>query len=249
VRLAAADGVGDPLLLWRAGALLGIGPDAAAPVVDSGLIEINPQVRFRHPSVRSTVYRSASPDERRALHAALAEATDPQVDPDRRAWHRAQATPGPDEQVAEELERSAGRALARGGIAAAAAFLDGAAVLTPEPSRRAQRLLAAAKAKRDAGALDQAVELIDAVEAGPVDALQAAEVEQLRGEIAFDQRRVAEAARLLVTAARRFEPLDAELARVTHLEALGAAMWAGGSLLEAAEAALATLHILRALGD
>jgi DNA-binding CsgD family transcriptional regulator/tetratricopeptide (TPR) repeat protein len=238
-RLAAADPVGDPLLVWRAAEQLGIDPRAATPAVDAGLFEIGAQVRFRHPSVRSAAYRSASPDERQALHAALAEATDPRLDPDRRAWHRAQATPGPDEQVADELERSAGRALARGGIAAAAAFLATAAMLTPDPARRARRLLAAARAKRDAGALDAALELLVALEAGPVDALQAAEIEQLRGEVAFDQRRVGEAARLLVGAACRFEPLDIGLARVTHLEALGAAMWAGGGLLEAAAAARA----------
>jgi DNA-binding CsgD family transcriptional regulator len=239
LQLAAADPVGEPLVVWRAAEQLGIDPQAATPAVDAGLLEIGAQVRFRHPCMRSAAYRMAAPDERHALHAALADATDPQLDPDRRAWHRAQATPRPDEQVAAELERSAGRALARGGIAAAAAFLEHAAMLTPDPARRADRLLAAARAKRDAGALDAARELLVAVEAGPVDALQAAQVEQLQGEIAFDQRRVGEAARVLVSAARRFEPLDADLARVTHLEALGAAMWAAGGLLEAAEAARA----------
>jgi DNA-binding CsgD family transcriptional regulator len=238
LRLAAADTVGEPLLVWRAAERLGIDPDAATPAVDAGLFEIGAQVRFRHPSVRSAVYRSASPEERRALHAALAEATDPQLDPDRRAWHRAQATPGTDEQVAEELERSAGRALARGGVAAAAAFLDSAAMLTPEPARRARRLLAAARAKRDAGAFDAALDLLTAVEAGAVDALQTAEIEELRGDIAFDQRRIGEAAGLLVCAAKHFEPLDAGLARATHLKALGAAMWAGSDgVLETATAA------------
>ena len=178
------------------------------------------------------------------MHRALAEVTDPEIDPDRRAWHRAQAAPGPDEDVAEELERSAGRAQARGGLAAAAAFLERAAMLTPEPARRAQRLLAAARAKRDAGALDAALGLLVAVEAGPPDALRTAEVEHLRGQIALDQRRGSDAARLLLSAARRLEPLDADLARETHLEALGAAMWAGdldspGGVLEAAEAARA----------
>jgi DNA-binding CsgD family transcriptional regulator len=239
LRLAAADPVGDPLLVWRAAERLGIDARAAPPAIDAGLLEIGAQVRFRHPSVRSAAYRSAAADERHALHAALAEATDPQLDPDRRAWHRAQATPGPHEHVAAELERSAGRAHARGGSAAAAAFLDTAARLTPDPTTRTQRLLAAARAKRDAGALDAALELLVAVEAGPVDALQAAQIEQLQGEIAFDQRRVGEAARLLVGAARRFEPLDPELARMTHLEALGAAMWADDSLSAAAEAARA----------
>ena len=238
LRLAAADPVGEPLLLWRAAERLGIPPDAAIPATDSELIEIGAQVRFCHPSARSAIARSASPDERRALHAALAEATDPALDPDRRAWHRAQATAGPDETVAEELERSAGRALARGGVAAAAAFLEGAAMLTSDPPRRTRRLLAAAGAKRDAGALDAALELLAAAEAGPVDPRQAADAEELRGGIAFDRRRIGDAARLLLGAAQRFEPLDAGLARTTHLKALGAAMWAGPDVLvEAARAA------------
>ena len=240
MQLAAADSVGEPLLVWRAAERLAIDPQAATAAVDAGLFEIGVQVRFRHPSMRSAAYQSATPAERHALHDALAEATDAQRDPDRRAWHRAQATPAPDERVAEELEHSAGRALSRGGIAAAAAFLETAATLTPAPADRARRLLAAARAKRDAGALEAALELLIAIEAGPVDALQAAEIEQLRGEIAFDQRRVGEAARLLVSAARRFDSLDPELARTTHLKALGAAMWAGPApLREAAEAARA----------
>ena len=240
LQLAAADPVGEPLLVWRAADRLGIGRDAATAAVDAGLFEIRAHVRFRHPAVRSAAYRSASPEERHALHAALADATDPGLDPDRRAWHRAQATPAPDERVAEELERSAGRAMARGGVAAAAAFLETAATLTPEPDRRARRLLAAARAKHDAGALEAALELLVAIEAGPADALQTAEIERLRGEIAFDQRRAGEGARLLVSAARRLDSLDALLARTTHLEALGAALWAGpDALREAAEAARA----------
>ena len=240
LQLAAADPVGDPLLLWRAAERLGLGPEAASAATDAGLFEIAAQVRFRHPSVRSAAYRSATPAQRRAVHAALAEATDARLDPDRRAWHRAQATAAPDEDVAAELERSAGRALARGGVASAAAFLETAAALTPEPANRARRLLAAARAKRDAGALDAALELLIAIEAGPVDALQTAEIEQLRGEIAFDQRRTGEGARLLCSAARRLASLDAAQARTTHLKALGAAMWAGSDyLLVAAEAARA----------
>ncbi len=201
-------------------------------------------MRFRHPLVRSAAYRSASLHERQDLHGALAEATDPEIDPDRRAWHRAHAAPGPDEEVAEELERSAGRAQARGGLAAAAAFLERAAMLTPEPGRRAQRLLAAARAKRDAGALDAALGLLVAVEAGPPDALRTAEVEHLRGQIALDQQRGSDAARLLLSAAGRLEPLNADLARETYLEALVAAIWTSdldspGGVLEAAEAARA----------
>ncbi len=238
LQLAAADPVGEPLLVWRAAEQLGIGRDAAAAAADAGLLEIGTQVRFRHPFVRSAAYRSASPEERLATHAALAHVTDPLADPDRRAWHRAQATSSPDEAVAEELEHSAGRALARGGVAAAAAFLEHAAMLTPEPVARTRRLLATARAKRDAGALDDALELLVATEAGPVDALQAAEIEQLRGEIAFDQRRAGEAARLLIRASRRLDALDAKRACSTHLKALGAAMWAGpDALREAAQAA------------
>jgi DNA-binding CsgD family transcriptional regulator len=244
LQLAAADPVAEPLLVWRAAEQLGIDPDAATPAVDAGLFEIGAQARFRHPLMRSAAYRSASPGERQALHAALAEATDPEVHPDRRAWHRAQASPGPDEEVAEELERSAARAQARGGIAATAAFLESAATLTPQATGRVRRLLAAARAKRDAGALDVALHLLSAAEAGPMSALQTAEVEHLRGQVAFDQRRVGDAARLLVSAAKRFEPLDVELARATHLEALGAAIWSGhldspGALAEAGEAARA----------
>jgi DNA-binding CsgD family transcriptional regulator len=226
LQLAAADPVGEPLLVWRAAEQLGVHPDAATPAVDAGLFEVGARLRFRHPLVRSSAYRSMSSDERHTVHAALADATDPQSDPDRRAWHLAQAAAGPDEQVAEELERSAARAQARGGLAAAAAFLESAATLTPDPGRRTQRLLAAAGAKRDAGALEAALKLLSATEAGPTSALQAAEVERLRGQIAADERRAGEAARLLHSAAKRLETLDVELARTAYLEALGAAIWA-----------------------
>src|SRR4051812_10494672 len=244
VQLAAADPVGEPLLVWRAAERLRIPPEAATPAIEADLLEMRTQVRFRHPLVRSAAYRSASPAERHALHAALADATDAETHPDRRAWHRAHAAPGPDEDVAGELVRSAARAQARGGIAASAAFLENAATLTPEPAERVRRLLAAAHAKRDAGALEAAVQLLTAAEAGPMSTLQAAEAEHLRGDVAFDQRRVGDAARLLVGAARRLEPLDPELARTTHLEALGAAIWAAdldtpGALREAAAAARA----------
>jgi DNA-binding CsgD family transcriptional regulator len=242
--VAAAEPVGDPVLMWRAGERLGLGPQAAVPAAEAGLLEVGARVRFRHPLVRSAAYRAAALPERQKVHRALAEATDPVLDPDRRAWHRAHATPGPDEEVAAELERSASRAQARGGLAAAAAFLERAGLLTPDPDRRAQRLLAAARAKRDAGALDAALELLVGVEAGPLDALSAAEVEHLRGQIALVQRRGSEAGQLLLSAARRLEPLDAALARETHLEALGTAAWAGdldrpGALRAAAEAARA----------
>jgi DNA-binding CsgD family transcriptional regulator len=242
--LAAADPSGDPLLVWRAAATLGIPAQAATPAVEARLVEFGARVRFRHPLARSAAYRSASLPDRQQAHGALAEATDAALDPDRRAWHRAQAAAGPDEQVAAELERSAGRAQRRGGEAAAAAFGERAALLTPDPVRRAQRMLAAAQAKRDAGALDAALGLLVAAGAGPPDALRAAQVEHLCGQIAFDQQRGTASARLLIGAARLLGPLNASLAREAHLEALVAAMWAGhlgrtGGVREAAEAALA----------
>jgi DNA-binding CsgD family transcriptional regulator/tetratricopeptide (TPR) repeat protein len=242
LQLAAADPVGEPLLVWRAAKRLGIDPEAAAVAAEAGLVEIGAHVRFRHPLVRSAAYRSASPGERHELHAALAEATDPRVDPDRRAWHHARAALGPDAEVADELERSAARAQARGGIAAAAAFLDSAATLTPDPTRRAQRLLVAARTVHDAGQLDVALERLAAVEAGLIGGAEAAELERLRGRIAFDQRRLGDATRLLLGAASRYESVDEALARTTYLEALGAAMWAGdleqpGGMLEAGKAA------------
>jgi DNA-binding CsgD family transcriptional regulator len=241
MQLAAADPSGDPVLVWRAAGRLGIGVEAARPAMEAGLVDFAVRIRFRHPLIRSAAYRLASVSERQQAHHTLAEVTDPAVDPDRRAWHRAQAAPGLDEDVAAELERSAGRAQARGGMAAAAAFLERAAVLTPEPGRRAQRLLGAARATREAGAPDAALGLLAAAAAGPLDELQAAQVEYLRGQVADDQRRSSDAARLLLSAARHLEPLNAALARETYLEALTAAMYVGdgflpGGVAEAADA-------------
>jgi hypothetical protein len=216
VQLAAADPSGDAALVWRAAGRLGLDAAAAGPAVAAGLAEFGARVRFRHPLVRSVAYRSASAPERQELHGALAQVTDPQADPDRRAWHRAQAATGPDEEVAAELEHSAGRAQARGGLAAAAAFLERAALLTPEAGRRAQRLAAAARATREAGAPEAALGLVALAEAGPADELRTARLEYLRGQIADDQRRSSDAARLLLSAARHLGPLNASLARETH---------------------------------
>jgi DNA-binding CsgD family transcriptional regulator len=225
---AAADPVGDVTLLWRVAACLGIGMEAASEAEDDGLIEIGPPVRFCHPLARSAVYRSAPAGERRTIHRLLADATDAAGEPDRRAWHLAQAAAGPDEAVAAELERSAERARARGGAAAAAAFLERASALTPEPGLRSQRALAAAKAKRDAGALNAALALLVTVEHGTPDKRRTAEAWRLRGHIALDLQRGADASRLLLKAARQLEPLDSAIARETHLDALAAAMWAAG---------------------
>ncbi|HEV7461583.1 MAG TPA: AAA family ATPase, partial [Solirubrobacteraceae bacterium] len=222
--VAAADPVGDPALVWGAARRLGIRESAAGIVEAEDLLAISPRVAFRHPLIRSAVYGAAGRNERREVHRALAEATDPDVDPDRRSWHRAQATATPDEDVAAELERSAGRAQARGGLAAVAAFLERAAALTPEPTHRAQRLLAAAGAKRDAGDLEAGLGLLEGIEASVLDELGRARVELLRAQIALEQRRGGEAGRLFLGAARRLDPLDPELAREAYLEALAGAM-------------------------
>jgi DNA-binding CsgD family transcriptional regulator len=229
--VAAAEPVGDPLLLWRAAKRLGIGPAAAGAAEAEGLLGIAERVTFRHPLVRSAVYRSAEMPERRTVHLALAEATDREADPDRRAWHLAAAAAGPDEQVAVELERSAGRAQARGGVAAAAAFLQRAVVLTQDPARRADRALAAAQASLKAGAFDAALGLASAAEAGPLDELQRARVDLLRGHVAFASGRAPDAARLLLNAAMRLEALDEELARETYLTAWTAGIARAGDVL------------------
>jgi DNA-binding CsgD family transcriptional regulator len=222
--VAAADPVGDTALVWRAAQLLGIPESAAETAEAEGLVELGPRVVFRHPLVRSAVYRAAGVKERHAVHRALAEATDPEIDPDRRAWHRAQTAAVPDEDIAAELERSAGRAQSRGGLAAVAAFLMRAATLTPDSTRRAQRLLTAAAAKRDVGDLEGALELLMAIDACGLDELERARLDLLQAEIALEQRRSGDAGRLFLSAARRLEPLDAELARETYLEALGGVM-------------------------
>ena len=222
--LAAADPTGDPAVVWRAARELGI-PEVIAETVEAeGLLELGRRVVFRHPLVRSAVYRAAGLKERHVVHRALAGATDPQIDPDRRAWHSSQAASMPDEDVAAELERSADRAQARGGLAAGAAFLERAAALTPDPAHHAQRLLAAAGAKRDAGDLEAALGLLTSVEAGLLDELGRARVELLRGQIALEQRRGGDAGPLLLSAAKSLEPVDPELARETYLEALAGVM-------------------------
>ncbi|MFF3380506.1 AAA family ATPase [Streptomyces sp. NPDC002680] len=221
--LAAVDSVGDLTLLVRAATHLGIPCETVAGVMETGLIEVRPHVRFRHPLVRSALMSSSSQQEIREAHRALAEATDPEQDPDRRAWHRALAATGPDEDVAEELGRSADRALARGGLTATAAFLERAAVLTPDPARRAQRMLTAACAKLDADAPDDALRLLEAADAGPEDAVRTAQAEHLRGRIVLEQQRMPEAALILHGAAQRMEAFDPALTREIYLEALVAA--------------------------
>jgi DNA-binding CsgD family transcriptional regulator len=227
LQLAAADPSGDRSLVWRAAGRLGIDAQSAAPAVEAGLAEFGGQVRFRHPLARSAAYWSATLPDRQRMHAALAEVTDPIADPDRRAWHRAQAAAGPDEDIAAELERCAGRAQARGGLAAAAAFLERSVLLTADPAPHAERSLAAAQASLQAGALDKALELLATAETGPLDEFQHARVDLLRAHVAFASGLGRDAPLLLLKAARQLEPFDLDLARETYLAAWGAAGMAG----------------------
>ncbi|GIF63261.1 putative transcriptional regulator, LuxR family protein [Asanoa ishikariensis] len=240
---AAVEPVGDVTLLWRALGQMGIEPDAVAPAQAAGLIEVGTRVRFRHPLVRSAAWRCAEPDDLRAVHRALGEATDAQRDPDRRAWHRAHAALGPDEQVAGDLECSADRARVRGGHAAAAAFLERATELTADPARRATLALAAAHSRFAAGAPALVPDLLAAADLGPLDARQQADVQRLRAKAAFALNPGRQAGPPLLEAARRLETLDPVAARATYLSALGAAVHSGrlgdGDLRRAAEAARA----------
>jgi DNA-binding CsgD family transcriptional regulator/tetratricopeptide (TPR) repeat protein len=225
--LAAAEPVGDPALLRRAAQQLGIQETAALAAESEGLLTLDGAVMFRHPLVRSAVYGAAEPKERREAHCALADATDPRIDPDRRAWHRAQATSAPDEGVAAELERSAARAQARGGFAAAAAFLELAATLTPDPVSRAQRALVAAQTKFRAGALEDALSLLLSTDLDALDELDRARIELLRAQIGFVSMHGGEAPRILLEAAGRIAPLSRSLGCETYLDAMSAALFAG----------------------
>jgi DNA-binding CsgD family transcriptional regulator len=246
--LAAADPTGDPGLLWRASTALGLGSADFDVAEKGGALVVGARVGFRHPLVRSAVYRAASPGDRRRVHAALADATDVERDPDRRAWHRASATVRPDEEVAADLERSAARARRRGGAAATAAFLERAATLTPTPFERAQRLIAAAEAKYDAGAPETALRLLDTAQDEDLTVLQGALIARLRARAGYALRRDSGGARQLLAAAQGLEPLDPMLARDTYIEALAAAIY-GGRLGDANEVAVVARAILEATAN
>jgi DNA-binding CsgD family transcriptional regulator len=237
--VAAAEPLGDVSLLRRAAAILGIDPEAGEAAEAAGLLELGVRVRFTHPLVRSAVYRAFDPGTRREVRRALADATDPVLDPDRRAWHRAQATAGPDDEVAAEMVASADRAQARGGLAAAAAFLQRAAELTPDRKLRVERALAAAQVKVEVADAASATTLLRAAELGPLDDLQRATLERLQARVVFLTRRGRDAPQLLLEAAQRLEPLDADLARDTYLEGISSAMFAGRYAAGADERALA----------
>jgi DNA-binding CsgD family transcriptional regulator len=241
ILLAAAEPLGDAALLWRAAEHLSTAPGALAPATEAGLLDIDDRVRFHHPLVRSAVYRAASPDDRRRVHDALAEVSDPELAADRRAWHRALAAAGPDEAVAADLERAAGRAQSRGGVAAAAALLERASALTPDPALQAGRALAAADASFQAGEFDATQRLLVAAESGPLDGVQCAQAALLRGHAAVVSRYGNEATSLLLEAAKRLEPFDLSLARRAYLTAWSAAVTAhhlggAGVLLEVSHA-------------
>jgi DNA-binding CsgD family transcriptional regulator len=240
--IAAAEPVGDPELVWRAAERLGI-EASAAPEMD-GLLTIGARVTFRHPLVRSAVYRSASVQDRRAAHLALGEVTDRNVDPDRRAWHLATAASAPDEYVAGELELSARRAQDRGGLAAEAAFMRRSVALTRDPGRRTERALAAARASLQVGAFDTALTLLDTAEAGPLDDLGKARVDLLRADAAYSLNRGSDAPPLLLRAAKTLVTLDPQLARDTYLDAWSSALFARqlattGNLLDVSRAIVA----------
>jgi DNA-binding CsgD family transcriptional regulator len=246
--LAAADPVGDATLVWRAAATLGVASQAAEPAAVEQLLQIGVQVRFRHPLVRSAAYRAATANDRRAVHAALAAATDPATDPDRRAWHRAHASIAPDEEVAAELIDSASRAQGRGGIAAAAAFLERAVTFTSDSGERASRALTAAQMKLEAGDLSAAGSLLATADAGPLDALGQARAQRVHAQVAFDMRRGADAPPLLMRTAQRLESLDVELARETHLKALVAAIYAARLATDPTPADIARAALSAPLG-
>jgi DNA-binding CsgD family transcriptional regulator/tetratricopeptide (TPR) repeat protein len=242
--VAAAEPTGDPALLWRAAERLATDARALEPAESDRLIDVDARVRFRHPLVRSALYRAATPRERREAHQALADATDPRIDPDRHAWHLAAATAGPDEAVAAELERAADRAEARGGLAAAAAFQERAVGLTSDPALRTRRALVAAQTKYEAGALDDAVTLLDIADSGAYRERERVRIGLLRAQVAFASRRGSEAPALLLKAARELERTEPRLARATYLDALTAARFAGplapaADLVKVSEAALA----------
>ena len=247
VLAAAAEPLGDPLLLHRAAETLGCDTARAHPAVEAGLLELGRRVKFAHPLVRSATYRLATADERRQVHHALAEATNAEADPDRRAWHRAQATSEPDERIAAELAHSASRAESRAGLAAAAAFLARAAELTPDPTQRVRRAVDAALANVQAGAIETARRLVTIARDGPIDELQRARIELVRSQLAFAASKGSDATPLLLTAARRLEAVDLGQARETYLDAfitalLGTRLNDGVDVRDVAEAVRATSH-------
>ena len=243
--VAAAEPTGDPVIVWRAANALGIAPSDASFATDAGLVEIGFRVAFRHPLVRSAAYGAASSSDRQAAHRELAQATDPELDPDRHAWHLALGSPGPDDDIAEALERSADRARARGGYAAAGALLERSLALTIDQSRRADRALAAATAHLQAGSFEIAASLMTAAESTPLDDTRRAQLMSLRANQAIYSGNPQAAAGLAIRAAQLLEPVDPEGARLLFMQALTSGCIIGSlnhgapDIVDAAEATLA----------
>ena len=225
--VAAAEPTGDPLLVWRAAERLGISREAAESATDAGIAEFSTIVQFRHPLARSAAYRSGPAKERRAVHRALAEVTDPELHLERRAWHRAQAAQGPDDEVAAELERAADLALAHGCLAAAGAYLHRATNLTNDPAQRGGRALVAAQGKIRLGAFKEAAKLLALAESGPLTDMEKAQVDLVRAQLASMTTRGSDATPLLLAAAKRLENIDWKLSRATYLDALSSAIFVG----------------------
>jgi DNA-binding CsgD family transcriptional regulator len=229
----AADQLGDAAKVWQAAGRLGVGPEALELPAVERLVTGTPSLRFRHPLMRSIVYHGAPSVARWRVHEALAAVSDPVRDPDRRAWHLAQATSGADEDVARELERSAGRARARGGWAGSAVFLERSAELTADRGRKAGRLVAAAEARLMTGETSAARALLDCATPDLLDPVVRARARRLEGEILFAAGESAAATSVLLEAARMVTPYDAQLARDTLLESFAAQLsnWqaAGGA--------------------
>lgn len=228
--LASADPTGDPKLLWAAAHRLNVDvPVASSAAEASGLVRFDTRARFCHPLARSAVYRAAEPERRQAVHRALAEATDPVTAADRRAWHRAQATTGPDERVAAGLEASASRARSRGGVAAAAAFLRRAAALSLDPDKQTERTLSAARATFETGDSDAAADLVASIDPETLNEFQRASVDQLRGQIAFigGVGGAAHGAESMLRAAQRLADRDPERSREYFVSALEMALVVG----------------------
>jgi DNA-binding CsgD family transcriptional regulator len=225
--LAAADPTGDAALILRAAQTLKIRPEIVAQAEDEQLLEIGVYIRFPSPRLRTAVYRMATTAERRAAHAALSMASDPESEPDRRAWHRAQAAAGPNEGIAKDLVRCANRAHRHGDVASEATFLEQAAALTPDPSRRASRALSASEAKFEAGDLQAAEVLLAIADVGPLSQREQAQAQRVQAQMAFESGNTSDAPSLLLRAAQRLETLDTELAQETYLEGFAAATVTG----------------------
>ena len=207
--LAAADDSGEPEVVRRAAAALGLVDADRQAAVDSGLlVEDAASLSLRHPLVRSAVYQAATGAQRRQVHRALAEALSGHGDPDREAWHRAAAAEGPDPKVVAALELAGARAQRRGGHAAALAAYERAAALCDDPAKRTELTFAAARSAWASGRASQAQALLSQTREATNDPLLRADVARLRGHIEVNVGSASEAHRIFVDAAQAVYPID-----------------------------------------